>query len=124
MEATRKCPYCAEEIPAEAVRCRYCRSRIGPLDPGQWHRDQQERRLAGVAAAVARPLALPLGVVRLAFLVLTFIHLLGPVLYGALWLLIPFRPGDESLLERGLAQARAIVAQVRGRRPAAGGPVP
>src|SRR5690348_11587377 len=63
-------------------RCRYCRSRLGTLDPEAWHRDQPGRRLAGVAAAVAAAFAVPTGVVRLAFIVLTFLHFVGPLLYG------------------------------------------
>ncbi len=124
MDATRKCPYCVEEIPAAAVRCRYCRSRVAALDPGEWHRDRPERRLAGVAAAVARPLALPLPLVRLGFIGLTFLHCLGPVLYTALWLVIPFAPGETSLSERALERAKTLAAQFRGHDPAPRRPVP
>lgn len=116
MTATRRCPYCAEEISAEAIRCRYCRSRLVTLDPAHWYRNHGERRLAGVAIAVARALAVPVGAVRIAFIALTFFHLFGPLLYGAAWLVIPYDPGDESLLERALARAREAVASLRGVR--------
>jgi phage shock protein PspC (stress-responsive transcriptional regulator) len=114
MTTTRRCPYCAEEILAEAIRCRYCRSRLVMLDPAHWYRNHGERRLAGVAIAVARALALPVGAVRIAFVALLFFHLLGPLLYAALWILIPYDPGDESLLEHALARARQMVARLRG----------
>jgi len=112
---TRKCPYCAEEIAAEAVRCPYCRSRVAALDPARWYRDHPGRRLAGVAAAIGHAVALPVSGVRLGFIVLTFVHLIGPLLYGALWLIVPFTPQGPSLLERGLARAQDWVARLRGR---------
>ena len=124
MDDTRKCPYCAEDIPAAAVRCRWCRSRLTDLDPERWHRDHAERRLAGVAVAVARGLVVPLGVVRVGFIALAFFHLLGPILYGALWLLIPFTPGDPSLLDQGLARLRALLHQLFDHHPEAGDRLP
>jgi len=122
MDATRQCPYCAETVRAEATLCRHCRSRIVGLDPARWHRDHPERRVAGVATAVAHALALPLGGVRLGFILLTFFHFLGPALYGALWLVIPFAPGDEPPFARALARGRGLVDAARGPGTPARGP--
>ena len=110
----RPCPYCAEEIAAGAVRCPHCRSRLALLDAASWHRDHPERVLGGVAAAIARATTFPVTLVRAAFVVLTFVHLLGPILYGALWLVLPERPGAPSLLERWLGRGAAALRRMRG----------
>lgn len=107
MTERRPCPFCAEEIAAEAARCPHCRSRLLAIDPAAWHRDHPERRLAGVATAVSRALAVPLSWTRVAFVLLTFFHLIGPMLYLALWAMIPWAPKGEPPFERGLDLARS-----------------
>jgi phage shock protein PspC (stress-responsive transcriptional regulator) len=128
MDEMRRCPYCDEEIRAEAIRCRHCRSRLAAFDPSGWYRDRPDRRVAGVAGAVAQACAIPVAAARFGFLVLTPFHLLGPVSYGALWLLVPFRLGDESPFARMLRLVRRLADEVRDaftRRPRSdrGGPV-
>jgi hypothetical protein len=41
--------------------------------------------------------------VRVAFIVLTFLHFVGPVVYLALWVIVPYTPGGTSAFERGVA---------------------
>ena len=116
------CPYCAEDIRSEAIRCPHCRSRLKGLDPTTWHRDHPERRVAGVSAAVAHGLGVSLPAVRMGFVVLTFFHLLGPALYGLLWLITPSRPGEKPPFEQGIACARD--AAERFARGSGGGTMP
>jgi phage shock protein PspC (stress-responsive transcriptional regulator) len=113
MEATRRCPYCDEEIRAEAVRCKHCRSRLAAFDPASWYRDLPERRLAGVAAALAQAFAVPVAAARFGFLVLAPFHLVGVIAYAALWMIVPFRSGDEPPFARVLQQARRIADELR-----------
>jgi len=122
MTDMKRCPFCAETILAEASRCRYCRSRLVSFDSERWHRSYPERRVAGVCAAIAHAVAVPTAAVRLAFVVLTFIHLIGPMLYASLWLVIPQHVGDESQLERLFRWGQTLAAALSGRHNGPPGP--
>jgi len=116
MPEMKRCPFCAEEILAAASRCRYCRSRLVSFDSERWHRNHPDRRLAGVCAALAHAVAVPTAAVRLAFVVLTFVHFVGPLLYMGLWLVIPQHVGNESQLERLFRWGQTLAATLSGRR--------
>lgn len=116
MGEMKLCPYCAEEIRGEATRCRFCRSRLVTLDLDRWQRHHPESKVAGVCAALARVFVVPVAAIRLGFVVLTFFHFIGPMLYGALWLVIPADSGGVSLLERVLQRALAFAGAASGRR--------
>ena len=91
MSEQRICPYCAESIRSEAIKCRYCGSMVSafPL-AGEWVRKESGRMIAGVCAGLAERFAISVTVIRLAF-VLGFLFSGGAaaILYGVLWAVMP-----------------------------------
>ena len=120
----RPCPYCAEDIAAAAIRCPHCRTRLTVFDAHAWRRDHADRKMAGVASAVAHATAVPVAAVRVGFAVLTLFHLAGPLLYAAGWALIPRTAGAPSPVERAFAEAAATLRRWRGGEPTPPAPLP
>jgi phage shock protein PspC (stress-responsive transcriptional regulator) len=122
MASSRPCPYCAEEIQEDAVLCRYCRSRVSGSDPRRWFRDHPTRRVAGVASGVARALAVPLPVVRAAFVLAVLFHLAGLFAYVTLWLVMPFAAETVPPYRKALAwMARQLLRLAGGGKDGGAG---
>jgi phage shock protein PspC (stress-responsive transcriptional regulator) len=121
MSDPRRCSYCAEPIRVEAIRCPHCRSRLTTFEAESWHRSHADARLAGVAAALGHAFSVPVGLVRLGFVLSSFVHLLGILVYVSLWAVMPPEPGRRSVLERGLVRAQRWARGLAGHADGDGG---
>lgn len=73
------------------------------------YRETRGRWIGGVAAGLADHLGWPLGAVRAAFVVLTFLGGIGVVAYAAYWAVLPAREDDQSDTARLLAFAALVI---------------
>lgn len=114
MADTKICPYCAEAVRVEAIKCKHCGSFIGDRKrgpTGDWMRSDRDRMIAGVCGGLAALLGLPTAVVRLAFVLGTILTSgFGLVVYVVLWVVMP--------LDRGRLPARAATPRPPARDPA------
>jgi phage shock protein C len=89
----KSCPYCLEQIRADAMRCRHCRTWLkgNPLQ-NEWYRSS-EGMIAGVCQGLADQFRVSPTLLRLFFVLTTLFGLgTGLVLYIALWFIMPRQP--------------------------------
>jgi len=101
MNTTRRCPYCAEQVRAEAIKCKHCGSLLrGRRSRADWYRTARDRMIAGVCGGLALQFGVPTAVVRLAFALMTlFMGGIGLVIYAVLWVVMPLDDWAEDLAD-------------------------
>ena len=95
----KKCPYCAEMIKADAIKCRHCGSSLSEKDSTHdfsgtsdyWHRVNEGKKIAGICTGIAHQFNAPSIILplRLFFIISTLFWGFGLILYIVLWILMP-----------------------------------
>lgn len=93
----KRCPYCAEDIREEAIKCRHCGSFLeGAAWSANWYRSRRAKMVAGVCGGLAEQFGISATALRLAFVVLTLLGAgWGVIVYVVLWVIMPYAPDSH-----------------------------
>jgi phage shock protein C len=87
------CNYCGKVIQDDAAVCAYCGIRIGAsVARKRLVRPRQGRKIAGVCLGVAEYFDIDVTVVRLVWLITSFMTGIGLISYPIAWIVMPEEP--------------------------------
>lgn len=114
--STKTCPYCAEEIRSEAVKCRFCGSRLDrSVIQAEWTRTERGKMIAGVCAGLAEQFDISVTVIRLAFVLASLFSAgTGILVYVILWIVMPVDDDRDDALWASDVQRTDLVSDELG----------
>lgn len=112
------CPYCKELILEGAIKCKHCGSNLRrpaafSMSKWAWVRNQPDRKILGVASCISANFNVSATLIRLIFVLLTFIGGSGLFIYLILAAVIPVAPGERSLFEAAVDALGAALDNLR-----------
>jgi len=90
------CPFCAEEIKIEAIKCRYCATNLNRGSISEtWYRISENKIIWGVCTGLSHVFGISITVVRFAFILSTLFGGWGIVFYLILRIIMPLKQDDD-----------------------------